>query len=32
MTLYQPFLDYAIALLTEKLALTPYPIPSGLRG
>lgn len=29
MTLYQPFLDYAIALLSEKLSLTPYPIPAG---
>lgn len=29
MTLYQPFLDYAIALLTERLALEPYPIPVG---
>lgn len=29
MTLYQPFLDYAIALLHERLDLSPYPIPSG---
>ncbi len=29
MTLYQPFLDYAIPLLTERLALQPYPIPVG---
>lgn len=29
MTLYQPFLDYAIALLTERLELEPYPIPVG---
>jgi phycoerythrobilin:ferredoxin oxidoreductase len=29
MTLYQPFLDYAIALLQERLELSPYPIPSG---
>lgn len=29
MTLYQPFLDYAIALLTERLDLSPYPIPEG---
>ena len=29
MTLYQPFLDYAIALLTERLELEPYPIPEG---
>lgn len=28
MTLYQPFLDYAIALLTERLILKPYPIPT----
>jgi phycoerythrobilin:ferredoxin oxidoreductase len=29
MTLYQPFLDYAIALLHERLPLQPYPIPTG---
>ena len=29
MTLYQPFLDYAIATLKEHLALEPYPIPEG---
>ena len=29
MTIYQPFLDYAIATLQEKLDLSPYPIPSG---
>ncbi|ACK73794.1 ferredoxin-dependent bilin reductase (plasmid) [Gloeothece citriformis PCC 7424] len=29
MSIYQPFLDYAITLLTEKLSLTPYPIPAG---
>lgn len=29
MTLYQPFLDYAIAYLRERLDLQPYPIPSG---
>lgn len=29
MTLYQPFLDYAIALLQERLELGDYPIPSG---
>lgn len=29
MTLYQPFLDYAIALLSERLELQPYPIPAG---
>jgi phycoerythrobilin:ferredoxin oxidoreductase len=29
-TLYQPFLDYALALLTERIAdLSPYPIPVG---
>jgi phycoerythrobilin:ferredoxin oxidoreductase len=30
MTLYQPFLDYALSLLTERLDLQPYPIPVGL--
>ncbi|MBW4643169.1 MAG: phycoerythrobilin:ferredoxin oxidoreductase [Goleter apudmare HA4340-LM2] len=29
MTLYQPFLDYAIACLQERLDLQPYPIPTG---
>ena len=29
MTLYQPFLDYATAILKERLDLEPYPIPSG---
>jgi phycoerythrobilin:ferredoxin oxidoreductase len=29
MTLYQPFLDYAIATLRSHLALQPYPIPEG---
>lgn len=29
MTLYQPFLDYAITLLQDRLALQPYPIPDG---
>jgi phycoerythrobilin:ferredoxin oxidoreductase len=29
MTLYQPFLDYAIATLQERLPLEPYPIPAG---
>lgn len=29
MTLYQPFLDYALSLLSEKLDLQPYPIPEG---
>jgi len=29
MSLYQPFLDYAIALLKERLPLEPYPIPEG---
>jgi phycoerythrobilin:ferredoxin oxidoreductase len=29
MTLYQPFLDYAIPLLRERLDLAPYPIPAG---
>lgn len=29
MTLYQPFLDYAIPLLTARLDLAPYPIPAG---
>ena len=29
MTLYQPFLDYAIPLLKERLDLDPYAIPEG---
>ena len=29
MTLYQPFLDYAIAYLQQRLELQHYPIPSG---
>ena len=29
MTLYQPFLDHAIAQLESSLALQPYPIPEG---
>ncbi|WP_293338277.1 phycoerythrobilin:ferredoxin oxidoreductase [Microcoleus sp. CAWBG58] len=29
MTLYQPFLDYAVPLLGERLDLAPYPIPAG---
>lgn len=29
MTLYQPFLDYAIAYLESHLDLQPYPIPAG---
>ncbi|MDJ0678518.1 MAG: phycoerythrobilin:ferredoxin oxidoreductase [Xenococcaceae cyanobacterium MO_167.B52] len=29
MTLYQPFLDYAIATLEKRLDLAPYPIPEG---
>jgi phycoerythrobilin:ferredoxin oxidoreductase len=29
MTLYQPFLDYAIELLQERLDWQPYPIPDG---
>jgi phycoerythrobilin:ferredoxin oxidoreductase len=32
MTLYQPFLDYAIALLHERLDLHPYPIPVGFEA
>ncbi len=27
--LYQPFLDYAITTLQERLELSPYPIPEG---
>lgn len=29
MTLYQPFLDHAIATLNKRLSLKPYPIPEG---
>ena len=29
MTLYQPFLDYAVTTLQERLNLSPYPIPEG---
>jgi len=29
MTLYQPFLDHAVAVLQETLDLQPYPIPEG---
>ncbi len=32
MTLYQPFLDYAIATLQERLDLAPYPIPKGFES
>lgn len=32
MTLYQPFLDYAIALLQERLDLQLYPIPTGFES
>ncbi|HEY9629745.1 MAG TPA: phycoerythrobilin:ferredoxin oxidoreductase [Coleofasciculaceae cyanobacterium] len=32
MTLYQPFLDYAIALLQERPDLQPYPIPAGFES
>ncbi|MEM7063034.1 MAG: phycoerythrobilin:ferredoxin oxidoreductase [Cyanobacteria bacterium P01_B01_bin.77] len=32
MTLYQPFLDYAIATLQERLTLSPYPIPAGFES
>jgi phycoerythrobilin:ferredoxin oxidoreductase len=32
MTLYQPFLDYAIALLQDRLDLHPYPIPAGFES
>ena len=31
MTLYQPFLDYAIATLRSRLDLEPYPIPEGFQ-
>ncbi|HBE20820.1 MAG TPA: phycoerythrobilin:ferredoxin oxidoreductase [Cyanobacteria bacterium UBA11159] len=29
MSLYQPFLDYALTLLKNRLPLAPYPIPEG---
>lgn len=32
MSLYQPFLDYATALLQERLNLQPYPIPAGFES
>jgi phycoerythrobilin:ferredoxin oxidoreductase len=32
MSLYQPFLDYAIATLKERLELEPYPIPPGFES
>ena len=32
MTLYQPFLDYAIALLKNRLELQSYPIPAGFES
>lgn len=32
MTLYQPFLDYAIATLQDRLDLSPYPIPPGFES
>ncbi|MBE9046616.1 phycoerythrobilin:ferredoxin oxidoreductase [Pleurocapsales cyanobacterium LEGE 10410] len=32
MTLYQPFLDYAIATLQSRLDLESYPIPSGFES
>lgn len=32
MTLYQPFLDYAIEILQKQLDLEPYPIPSGFEN
>lgn len=32
MTLYQPFLDYATALLQTRLNLHPYPIPDGFES
>ncbi len=31
-TLYQPFLDHAIAYLEEHLDLEPYPIPQGFKS
>ena len=32
MTLYQPFLDRAIAILEQRLDLSPYPIPEGFES
>jgi phycoerythrobilin:ferredoxin oxidoreductase len=32
MTLYQPFLDSAIATLHDRLDLQPYPIPAGFES
>lgn len=32
MTLYQPFLDEAIAILRDRLDLQPYPIPVGFES
>ena len=32
MTLYQPFLDEAIAILSDRLDLQPYPIPVGFES
>lgn len=32
MTLYQPFLDWAIAQLQDALDLSPYPIPEGFES
>lgn len=32
MTLYQPFIDHAIATLQAKLNLEPYPIPPGFEN
>ncbi|WP_199338379.1 phycoerythrobilin:ferredoxin oxidoreductase [Nostoc sp. FACHB-133] len=31
-TLYQPFLDYAIAYMRSRLDLEPYPIPTGFES
>jgi phycoerythrobilin:ferredoxin oxidoreductase len=31
-TLYQPFLDYAIAYMGSRLELQPYPIPEGFES
>ena len=32
MSLYQPFLDYALTLLKERLPLSPYPVPAGFES
>jgi phycoerythrobilin:ferredoxin oxidoreductase len=32
MTLYQPFLDYALTVMPERLSLQPYPIPEGFES